>query len=383
MGRQEDAHEYLIALLDAMHERSIAGLIPKPPPDIECTSFIYRIFGGRIRSQVKCTQCGYESNTYDPFLDLSLEINHASSLEKALHRFTAGETLDGANKYKCPKENVGVRAIKRITIETAPSVLVVQLKRFEFSLSGRKISRQVEFQPTLDLSPYMSHKPKQPEKYDLYGVLVHQGHSMHSGHYYCYIKGSVGGDWHKFDDTRVNLTAERNVLGQHAYILFYIKRPQPTPVVAGRKGKSMKENSTVVGATKAATTAKPLSKPPVASQRAIVDNQPLSKKRKPDEQEQDRKPLEPISNKRKAIAASVQVIGKGKRKEEEAEGSDDHSDDDDDTQKQQQKRRKIANVSSDHQSNKGDAAKANGPTTGPRRHPHLQRYVDVCCIHAL
>jgi len=235
MGRQEDAHEYLIALLDAMHERSIAG-IPKPPPDVEFTSFIYRIFGGRIRSQVKCTSCNYESNTYDPFLDLSLEINHASSVDKALKRFTAIESLDGANKYKCPKENRSVRAVKRMTVETAPSVLVIQLKRFEFSMSGRKVSKQVEFDPVLDLSPYMSQRPSTPAMYDLYGVLVHQGHSMHSGHYFCFVKGGANGDWHKFDDTRVNLTAERNVLGQSAYILFYIKRQMasasPT-VVAG------------------------------------------------------------------------------------------------------------------------------------------------------
>lgn len=52
LGRQEDAHEFLIALLDAMHEASIAGLQPKPPPELAQTSFIYRIFGGRMRSQV-------------------------------------------------------------------------------------------------------------------------------------------------------------------------------------------------------------------------------------------------------------------------------------------------------------------------------------------
>lgn len=232
MGRQEDAHEYLIALLDAMHERSIAGIIPKPPPDVEFTSFVYRIFGGRIRSQVKCTQCGYESNTYDPFLDLSLEINHANSVQRALQRFTAGEALDGANKYKCPKQNRGVRAIKRITIEDAPNVLIVQLKRFEFSLSGRKISRPVTFDEELDLGPFMSRRPPVPALYDLYGVLVHQGHSMHSGHYFCFLKGAGTGEWHKFDDTRVHATSARNVLGQLPYILFYIRRTAATATAA-------------------------------------------------------------------------------------------------------------------------------------------------------
>lgn len=56
LGRQEDAHEFLIALLDAMHEASIAGMQPKPPPELAHTSFIYRIFGGRMRSQVGTAQ---------------------------------------------------------------------------------------------------------------------------------------------------------------------------------------------------------------------------------------------------------------------------------------------------------------------------------------
>ena len=209
-----------------MHERSITGMKPKPSSEVEFTSFIYRIFGGRIRSQVKCTECEYESNTYDPFLDLSLEITHARSVERALQHFTEKEVLDGSNKYRCPSEKRPVRAIKRMTVEIAPRVLIIQLKRFQFSLSGRKISKPIEFSNALDLSPYMSHRPKSPIIYDLFGVLVHQGHSMYSGHYFCYIKGAGGGgnEWHKFDDTRVHPTSYRNVLGQQPYLLFYIRR---------------------------------------------------------------------------------------------------------------------------------------------------------------
>jgi ubiquitin carboxyl-terminal hydrolase 36/42 len=47
----------LIALLDALHEASIAGMQPKPPPELAQTSFIYRIFGGRMRSQVGVGMC--------------------------------------------------------------------------------------------------------------------------------------------------------------------------------------------------------------------------------------------------------------------------------------------------------------------------------------
>ena len=54
--------------------------------------------------QVKCCECGYESNTVDDFLHISLEITRAHSLTKALQRFTTGECLDQENKYKCPKQ---------------------------------------------------------------------------------------------------------------------------------------------------------------------------------------------------------------------------------------------------------------------------------------
>lgn len=56
-----------------------------------------------FRGQVKCSSCGFTSDTYDPFLDLSLEINRADSLERALKRFTTVEVLDGDNRYKCSK----------------------------------------------------------------------------------------------------------------------------------------------------------------------------------------------------------------------------------------------------------------------------------------
>lgn len=217
-----------------MHDRSIAGIHPKPSREIEYTSFIYQIFGGKIRSQLKCTQCDYESNTYDPFLDLSLEITRAHSVQKALQRFTAGEVLDGQNSYKCPKQNKLVRAVKRMTIEDIPNILIIQLKRFEFSRSGRKISKHVDFDQTLDLSPFMSHiQKKGSAMYELYGVLVHQGYSMHSGHYYCFLKGMGGGEWHKFDDTRVHATSARNAMGQSPYILFYTRKQTP----AARPGK--------------------------------------------------------------------------------------------------------------------------------------------------
>ncbi len=54
--------------------------------------------------QVKCIQCLYESNRYEPIMDLLVDIQgNVKSLEDALAQFTDTELLDGANKYKCDR----------------------------------------------------------------------------------------------------------------------------------------------------------------------------------------------------------------------------------------------------------------------------------------
>lgn len=112
-----------------------------------------------MRLQVKCTVCSHSSNTYDPFLDLSLDIVRTESLTKALSRFTAVEELDGENKYRCAHCKKKVRAEKNFTIDSAPNVLTIQFKRFS-STPGRfgKIDKKIDFGRTLDLKPYMSRK---------------------------------------------------------------------------------------------------------------------------------------------------------------------------------------------------------------------------------
>lgn len=59
----------------------------------------------RQHQQIVCEGVDYRSSTFDPFLDLSLEITKANNLNRALQHFTAEEVLDGDNRYRCPKNN--------------------------------------------------------------------------------------------------------------------------------------------------------------------------------------------------------------------------------------------------------------------------------------
>ncbi|KAF5195133.1 lysine-specific demethylase 5B isoform X2 [Thalictrum thalictroides] len=62
------------------------------------------LWAGAEINPVKCMQCSYCSNTFDPFLDLSLEITKADSLLKAHTHFTALEQLDGGERQLITKK---------------------------------------------------------------------------------------------------------------------------------------------------------------------------------------------------------------------------------------------------------------------------------------
>ncbi|XP_039029557.1 ubiquitin carboxyl-terminal hydrolase 23-like isoform X1 [Hibiscus syriacus] len=222
-SQQEDAHEYMVNLLESMHKCCLPSGVSSESPSAYEKSLVHKIFGGRLRSQVKCLQCSYGSSTFDPFLDLSLEIVKADSLHKALKNFTAAELLDGGERqYQCQRCKQNVQATKQLTVYNAPHVLTIHLKRFWAYDFGQKNDRKVEFGRTLDMKPFVSGSNEGDLKYTLYGVLVHCGWSTHSGHYYCFVRTSTG-LWYSLDDNRVVQVSEQTVMEQKAYMLFYVR----------------------------------------------------------------------------------------------------------------------------------------------------------------
>ncbi|KAK1414017.1 hypothetical protein QVD17_29754 [Tagetes erecta] len=229
-SRQEDAHEYMVNLLESMHKCCLPNGVPSESQSAYDKSLVHKIFGGRLRSQVKCMQCNYCSNKFDPFLDLSLEILRADTLYKAFANFTAKEQLDGgAKQYQCQQCKQKVKALKQLTIHKPPNVLTVHLKRFGSHMSGQKIDKKIQFGPTLDLKPFVTGPYDGDLKYTLYGVLVHAGWSTHSGHYYCFVRTSSG-MWYSLDDNRVIQVSEKKVFEQKAYMLFYFKDRKNFPM---------------------------------------------------------------------------------------------------------------------------------------------------------
>ncbi|KAM3327055.1 ubiquitin carboxyl-terminal hydrolase 20-like [Capsicum chacoense] len=211
--QQEDAHEFLQCFLNRLES--------------ECNDIVQQVFGGRLVSKLRCCNCGHCSNTYEPLIDVSLEIKDANSLPSALESFTRVEKLDYPEiKYSCERCKEQVSIEKQLMLYNAPSVAVFHLKRFQNDGSiVQKVDKHISFPLELDLLPYTENIQSYNEemKYDLYAVIVHAGSTSSSGHYYSFICAEPS-EWYKFDDSTISRAHEDLVLAEEAYIMFYAKR---------------------------------------------------------------------------------------------------------------------------------------------------------------
>ncbi|CAO3595509.1 unnamed protein product [Absidia cylindrospora] len=236
LGNQEDAHEFLMFLLDAIHKSTIQGY-GKLDANMERTAFVYQIFGGQLRSQLRCRSCNAKSDTFDNFLDLSVDLQKATSVHSALEDFIKVDIIgdnDPDTKYLCNSCEQKVNAEKQITVHELPSYLCVHLKRFTFDLHCgymRKVTKDIKYGEMLDMAPYVSEGVDFPSTvYQLYAVLVHFGDRCDWGHYFAYVK-APDGEWFRMDDEDVSPAPLDEVLSQQVYMLFYSTQQHTTAPV--------------------------------------------------------------------------------------------------------------------------------------------------------
>ncbi|XP_028549090.1 ubiquitin carboxyl-terminal hydrolase 21 isoform X2 [Dendrobium catenatum] len=225
-GEQQDAQEFLSCLLDSIHT-SYLKPIYKDHQFLSSReeSPVNQVFGGCLRSQLRCLECGHCSDTYEPIVDLSLEIDDVDNLTEALESFTKTEMIDDPDiKFTCEGCKAQVSMEKQLKIEQPPNVIALHLKRFtNTGHSVLKICKFVKYPLELDLMPFLS-SPRENEQliYELYGIVVHSG-SCYFGHYYCNIRTSPT-TWYQMNDSLLDPISESNVLDEEAYILFYMKK---------------------------------------------------------------------------------------------------------------------------------------------------------------
>lgn len=219
-GHQEDAHEFLRYLMESMEKAYLTRY--KNSKDFEQytkeTTPINQILGGYLRTSVKCLSCQYESVTFQHFEDLLLDIRRVSTIEEALKSHFARERLEDM-EYTCESCKKKVSATKQFSLERAPVVLCIQLKRFS-GING-KISKHVNISQDLDVSQFASRDVKNSQlKYRLVAMITHLGSTPQCGHYTA-IGCCQDGSYYQFDDSSVRAMSANNLLNTNPYIIFY------------------------------------------------------------------------------------------------------------------------------------------------------------------
>ena len=249
-GAQEDAQEFLTFLLDQLHEELLVS-----DPILKCKlshagdadanrdssasgewfevgrkqrvaiartmehtqSAISYLFFGRFRSLVKRPRAK-DSVTAEPFHCLGLEIldEQIHSLRDALQAMGRSEVIDA-------------KITKTLSIEVAPPVLILQLKRFVYNpASGiEKLNKFVSYPERLTLT---TSDGRESPAYHLCSVIYHHGRTANGGHYTCHIRQTMddGSLWISYDDATLNGEPLERVLAekgawQNAYLLFYVR----------------------------------------------------------------------------------------------------------------------------------------------------------------
>ena len=254
---QQDAHEFLISVLGQLHT-DLGG------STFACKCPVHASFTGVLQSDVTCLSCGNVNASFDPIIDISLDILGSSSKESSfmildpntstlnLHEcfqmFTHAEKLS-SNTYMCASCNHSYQeATKQLSIRKAPEILTIHLKRFEHSLNTIKIDTFMQFPLEFSIFDYTTegvhlrnevmkigsgemnanvidpcYEGKKHSKemlYKLVGTVNHTG-VVDSGHYVAYIVSPDHNSWFKFDDAMVTKVPSSMVLSSNAYMLFY------------------------------------------------------------------------------------------------------------------------------------------------------------------
>jgi len=148
------------------------------------------------------------------------------SLQDCLTAFTNEEILSDGNEYRCPKCKKMQRGKKKLDLWRLPNILIIQLKRFQYTRQWRdKIDTYVDYPIVgLDLSQWTKSKEnKKNAVYDLYAVSCHGG-GLGGGHYWAHAKNLNNNQWYTLNDSSVSKASKGNVKTQEAYLLFYVRR---------------------------------------------------------------------------------------------------------------------------------------------------------------
>jgi len=157
--------------------------------------------------------------------------SNALNVLDCIDRYCQMEQLEETEMWYCNQCKEHVRAWKHEHLYRSPPILIIHLKRFQYSATTHrrdKINTFVDFPlEGLDLTQHVMHWTEDEKPiYDCYAVSNHYG-GLGGGHYTAYALNDDG-KWCYYDDSRVNTDVDaKDVVTQSAYVLYYRRRDVP------------------------------------------------------------------------------------------------------------------------------------------------------------
>lgn len=141
--------------------------------------------------------------------------------------YTETAKLSAMDTWYCSKCKEHREAYKKMEFWELPTVLIVQLMRFQYNHYTRdRLDTPVSFpSENLDLREFVIGPSKEQSVYDLAALSKHMG-GLGGGHYVAYARSSENGKWYYYNDSMVSEVSTAEVLNDKvgAYVLFYVRR---------------------------------------------------------------------------------------------------------------------------------------------------------------
>mgnify|MGYP002629293857 CR=1 FL=1 len=228
-GRQEDADEFIRALLDVL-DRELR--------ENQGYQRVRVLLHGQMSLQVKfkdslpvgtCMKCKEfrPRHQQEEFLSLMLTVpitKQVLTVQSLLSNYLKDNDQHWISCPDCCRcetkcTDVGPckqRAVTQRIVKKAPTVVLVHLLRFARGVAAPKVQTVVRAEPTVRLLDFMD--------YELEATLDHIGASLVSGHYVSKVRDGKGGGWQMHNDTAVTTIRPEAVTSRDNYFLMYRRK---------------------------------------------------------------------------------------------------------------------------------------------------------------
>lgn len=229
-AQQEDAEEFLLYLLDTLHnnlkqpltksliegstKRSKEAFYKQYKNDY---SPILQLFHIQVRTIFECNYCKFEQKKYESMLQLYLDthsfIKQTISIYDILN--VQYKTIEQLNGYTCPKCKKNDTTSRISNISSIPKILIIIFKKF--------LSKQIRIEcpQVLKFNEYISWETNKPIEYQINSAVFHVGNTQ-GGHYFAICnKNNNNSKWIVCDDEIIREINPNLFTFGDSYILFY------------------------------------------------------------------------------------------------------------------------------------------------------------------